>query len=67
MQGLQHEAVAAERDQHVGVVGFVLVVLSDQRAQGALRFVGVTGEEGDAWRRGHRRLRKDGLSITRGP
>ena len=30
----------------------------------ALRLFGGTGEEGEAWRRGHRRLRCDELSIT---
>ncbi|WP_455565380.1 hypothetical protein [Lysobacter gummosus] len=43
----------------------MLIVLGQQRRKRALGVVGVTGEEGDAWRRGHRRLRKDAVSITR--
>ena len=37
MQRLQHEAVAAERDEHVGILGRVLAVLRDQRAERVLR------------------------------
>ena len=55
MQRLQHEAVAAERDEHVGVVGLALAVLGDQRRERALGFFGGTGEEGEAGRRSCRR------------
>jgi hypothetical protein len=54
MQRLQHEAVAAECAQHIGVLGRMLAVALRQHGECRLRVVGLAGEEGDASVRGHR-------------
>ena len=51
MQRLQHETVATESDKYIGLVGLVLAVRVEQRAEGTLGFIGGTGEEGEAGRR----------------
>src|SRR5207342_3842215 len=53
MLRLQHEAVAAERDEDVGILRRVLAMHGDERSEGALRFVGRTGQEGETGRIGH--------------
>ena len=60
VERLQHEAVAAERDQHVGRVRVVLAVSRNQFGLGAQRLMGWTGEESDAGRVHGRRITRPG-------
>ena len=52
VQGLQHEAVTAQRDDHVRVFGRVRAVARGQRRERGLRFIGGTGEKCE-FRQGH--------------
>ena len=44
---VQHEPVAAERDDHVGVVGLGIAITANQALLRALRFRHVAGDKGD--------------------
>ncbi len=48
MQGLQHETVASQRAQHVGVLWIMAAVQGGQFGQRLLRLGGGAGEKGDA-------------------
>jgi len=51
VQGLQHEAVAAQRDDDIGVFGRGVLVAAFQPLEGLLRFRGLRRDEGDRlWR-----------------
>jgi hypothetical protein len=57
MKCLQHETVAPERDQHIRILRRMIAMTGYQVGQRTLGVGGGTSEEGDAGRRGHRRLR----------
>ena len=71
VQRLQHQAVAAERDHDIGVVGIVIAVKSGQLRQRRLRLRACTRNEGDpviSLGAGHRIFRAHiGASCARGP
>jgi hypothetical protein len=47
MQRLQHQSVAAERNQHIGVRGIVIAVNRDQFGQRLLGFGAGARDKGD--------------------
>jgi hypothetical protein len=48
VQGLQHETVATQRAQHVGLLGRVIAITRDHRRAGHLCRFGGAGQESDA-------------------
>ncbi|KAG0775374.1 hypothetical protein G6F22_013352 [Rhizopus arrhizus] len=57
VQGLQHEAITAQRAQHVGLLGRVVAIARDHRRAGHLRRFGGAGQESDAGGVAHRWIR----------
>ena len=53
VHGLQHQPVAAERDDGVGVLGRGVAVALGERDARLLRLLGVAGDEGDFIEAGH--------------
>src|SRR3546814_10037746 len=47
MQSLQHEAIASQYAQHLGILRRVLAMHVDKRSQRLLRRLGTTGEKRD--------------------
>ncbi len=66
MHGLQHEPVAAERDDGVGVVGRGVAVALDERGARLIRLWRVAGDEGDGIEGGHDHVDALGACLRSG-
>ena len=66
VQGLQHQAVAAERHHRVGIGQGMVTITGDELALGGAGFRRVAGEEGYSARSGHSALLRIDSSAESG-